>query len=416
MLSKISRLDLGESKSSALITDTKHLASYNWIEAPTPTIVVPGSPAVWSPPEDPKTLKPDSGHVYIAQNAARHPESPLEPLFRALFMEVPSFDIRSIDVVTDRNNIRKLLSFVNPTSNKHGLDNFTINVEVTKNTAVFCRDETKTQEIIGKNDFRGFGHNFEKIYTTDQIKGSTGHHRIISYRFGGLNFITRYECDGCVDVKSHDGDTLANMLGSLSLSQQNTTEGCKLTVRGAGTTIPPESILEIKTRVFHKSLDVEEYAPQLWASQTPRLVRAYHRKGKFEQPKVEDITHSIRMWEYRQQTCLKKLATLINRIINIVKEGGGRGVVKYSAAADELAIWKTDSKPMLPKDLYSKWTDTDIELAAAEPTATTLEPDEGKMGKTYLTDVGSNRVLNKDKSPSVGLNPSTKALKDPLEP
>ena len=108
----------------AIITDVKHLASYNWIEAPEPTIAVPGSPALGK-------LKKDSGFVYIVQNAARHSNSPLEPLFRALYIEQPSFEIDTIDVVTDRNNVRKLLSFVNPTQSRYGLDSFTIQVDMT---------------------------------------------------------------------------------------------------------------------------------------------------------------------------------------------------------------------------------------------------------------------------------------------
>lgn len=131
---EISRLDLQDLSTPPLasITDVKHLSSYNWIEAPTPTIAVPGSPPLWSAPRVPQQLKKDSGLIYIAQNAARHPDSPLEPLFRALYITNPSFDIRSIDVVTDRNNIRKLLSFINPGSTRNGLETFTINIEVTK--------------------------------------------------------------------------------------------------------------------------------------------------------------------------------------------------------------------------------------------------------------------------------------------
>ena len=104
---------------------------------PTPTIAVPGSPALWSVPGVSRRLKRDSGLIYIAQNAACHPESPLEPRFRALYTTCPSFDIRSTDVVTDRNNIRKLLSFIDPSSTRDGLEAFTINIEVRKNTAIF---------------------------------------------------------------------------------------------------------------------------------------------------------------------------------------------------------------------------------------------------------------------------------------
>jgi hypothetical protein len=59
--------------------------------------------------DTPRQLKKDSGLVYVAQNAARHPESPLEPLFRALYIENPSFDISSVNIVSDRNDIRKLV-------------------------------------------------------------------------------------------------------------------------------------------------------------------------------------------------------------------------------------------------------------------------------------------------------------------
>ena len=123
-LAEISRLDLLDLSTLPLasITDVKHLSSYNWIEAPTPTIAFPGSPPLWSAPRAPRQLKKDSGLIYIAQNAARHPDSPLEPLFRALYIVNPSFDIRSTDVVTDRNNIRKLLSFINPGSTRNALE------------------------------------------------------------------------------------------------------------------------------------------------------------------------------------------------------------------------------------------------------------------------------------------------------
>src|SRR2546421_13028149 len=95
-VSEISRLDLQELETPALasITDVKLLSSYNWIEAPsaTPTIAVPGCPALWSAPRVSRRLNKDSGLIYIAQNAARHPECPLEPLFRAIYITNPSFD------------------------------------------------------------------------------------------------------------------------------------------------------------------------------------------------------------------------------------------------------------------------------------------------------------------------------------
>jgi hypothetical protein len=370
-LEEISRLGLEPlAPAEAIITDVKHLASYNWIEASTPTIAVPGSPAQWSAPQGPRQVKKDSGLVYIAQNAARHPDSPLEPLFRSLYIEHPSFDINSIDVVTDRNNIRKLLSFIKPTLSKSGLDSFTIQVDMTGQTAIFCRDETATYEVIGPSEFRGFGHEFEKAYTITQVRDSTGHHRIISYRLGGLSFLVRHETDGCVgDLKSSvkadesRGDNLANILKSLSLTPETTSMdepsvGSKLTIKREGQIVPRESTLEIKTRVFHKPLELTEVAAQLWVSQTPKLVRAYHRRGIFSTPKVEDVTAKMREWEQTHQDAITKLVALIKCILRVTRNWGGSSTIRYDPLKDKLVIKEIERKKMLPEDLYSRWEKT----------------------------------------------------------
>ncbi|KAJ5993886.1 geranylgeranyl pyrophosphate synthetase [Penicillium sp. IBT 35674x] len=368
-LVEISRLGLESSApAEATITDVQHLASYNWIEAPTPTISVPGSPAYWSAPQGSRSVKKDSGLVYIAQNAARHPDSPLEPLFRSLYIEQPSFDINSIDIVTDRNNIRKLLTFVNPSLNKHGLDSFTIQVDIAAQTAIFCRDETATYEVIGPMEFKGYGHEFEKAYTTDQVKGSTGHHRIVRYKLGGLRFLVRHETDGCVDdvkpiiKKETAGDDLANILKSLSLSPETTSAEdisvhSKLTIRKEGRMVPRESTLEIKTRVCHRSLELSEVAPQLWASQTPKLVRAYHQRGIFSMPKVEDVDAALKDWEKAHQKDITKLVALLNRILQVTRSWGGGSTIRYDAVKDKLVVNRTEKKKMLPDDLYRRWTD-----------------------------------------------------------
>jgi hypothetical protein len=413
-IAEISRLDLQDlsTPSLALITNVKHLSSYNWIEASAPTIAVPGCPPLWSALKVPRRVKKDSGLIYIAQNAARHPESPLEPLFRALYITNPSYDIQSIDVVTDRNNIRKLLSFIDPSSTRNGLEKFTINVEVTKNTAIFCRQETATQEFIGPHEFKGFGHEFEKANTTSQISGSTGHHRIISYRFGNLNFIVRHETDGYVDAdktatssnsKEQENDNLSSMLESLSLSSTNslpstTPSGSRLIIKEEGQVVPLETTLEIKTRVSHKPLKIQEIAPQLWISQTPKLVRAYHYKGTFQGPEVEDVAVQIRLWEEGNQNYLRKLAALINRIRNVVKGCGGNAIVKYDDKGDKLVVWKVDGKKMLPKDLYSKWDDRDnSEDAAAENAGKPADKVEAKEG-------GKTKEKHESGAPAKSLN------------
>jgi hypothetical protein len=373
VIEEVHRLDLQqlEIPSSAVITNVKHLSSYNWIEAPTPTIVVPGCPALWSPPDAPHQLKRDSGLVYIAQNTAVHPDSPIEPLFRALYVVHPSFNIHSTDVVTERNNLRKLLSFV---SSRDGTRNpfhaFSVKVEAVKNTIVLCRIESATHEFIGPNEFKGFGHEFERAYTTDQIKNSIGHHRIISYQFGGLSFIICHETDGYADqshtIRSSSKNKesqLSGASGTISPSTVYHSLSCvpsvasRLTVREGGHEIPIGLTLEIKTRVSHKPILIDDVGPQMWMSQTPKLVRAYHRGGLFQRPHFDDVTDEINSWEAHNEPDLKKLAALIKRIITIVRACGTAVILKYDPLGDKLVFSAVNGGKMLPEDLYMKWAE-----------------------------------------------------------
>lgn len=370
---QISRSDLSKlgAPQAAYIHNVKHISSYNWVQAPqlTPTMIVPGSPALWSPPSRAIRLQKDSGLVYIAQNAARHPESPLEPLFRALYMTEPAYDIRNVDIVTDRNNIRKLLSFVDRGSSRYSGETFAINVELKQNTAMFCRTEEKTVEFIEPHEFRGYGHEYEKVFTRSQIPGSTGHHRILSYSFGDLTLLVRHETDGCVDLgkdvprSAEDDpprDDLSDMLGTLSLTNasDHTPEGSerrRLIVKRGGRHVPLEATLEIKTRVRHKPISVEEIAPQLWASQTPKLVRSYHQNGVFDRSEVEDMSSSIKEWEREKQTELTQLVALLRRIIELTRARGGRAILRYDTELDRLLVCQSTALSMLPEDLHSKW-------------------------------------------------------------
>ena len=106
----------------------------------------------------------------------------------------------------------------------------------------------------------------------------------------------------------------------------------KLTIKREGQVIPRESTLEIKTRVTHRPLELSEVAPQLWVSQTPKLVRAYHKRGKFSTPKVEDITAVVKQWEQNHKDDIKKLVALINRILWVVRNWGGSCTIRYNPA------------------------------------------------------------------------------------
>ncbi|KAI1820791.1 hypothetical protein F4861DRAFT_533447 [Xylaria intraflava] len=352
----------------AEITDVEHLSSYNWVEDTSPTIAVPGSPALWDPPGGRTRVRKDSGLFYIDLNTARYPDNPLEPLFAALYTTRPSFDILSTDVVTDRSNIRKLLSFVESVAYGDTPEAFTIDIEIHKNTALFSRVEASNEIFIEPDHFGGFGHEFEKAYTRQPLNGSISHHRIISYRFGNMKFVVRHETDGYVggDLQSTPSDVenqahgLSEALESLSLTSNTalTDPHCtssRLVVRQKGQTVPLNCTLEIKTRAIRRPLSIWEVAPQIWLSQTPKLVRAYHQFGKFQAPEVKDVRSDIRQWQANNQVRLRQLVALIRKILDIVKRCDNKATVRYVAGSDNLIISPLTGKEILPRNLYLKW-------------------------------------------------------------
>ncbi|KAG5930805.1 hypothetical protein E4U53_002111 [Claviceps sorghi] len=365
-IAKITRSSLEHLNPScdAYITNVESVSSYSWMDVPSPTIAVPGSPPYWSPPQVCLPLQKDTGLFHIAENTVRLPATPMEPLFRALYTTKPSFDVRSIDVISERHTIRKLLAFINPGSGRDTGEAFALELELIGDTLLLCRQETCGTEYIKPDEFRGYGHEFEKVYTTSQIAGSTSHYRVISYRFCGLNFMLRHETDGFVKSSSEAvvaNNELFSQLESLFLypfkrgRRAANSSLTKLTVLPKGKTIPLESTLEVKTRTARKPLSFDDVAPQLWISQTPKLVRAYHHNGLFLKPQVEDVGAEIRAWEHGNQKKLRALGALINEIIRVMKGCGGRGRLRFDVATDSLVIFRVDEAGMLPEDLYSKW-------------------------------------------------------------
>lgn len=138
-----------------------------------------GSPGVWMD-SNPRRVPQDTGVVFIDQNSFRMGSriSPLTPIFRAIeemHEGINSYDYTNLDVVSDRNNLRKLLRWAtgDPSS-------FEIDIDCAGRTCLFTRREVKDSELVV--GFKGFGHEYEKAATraAPGCENATGHHRIIS--------------------------------------------------------------------------------------------------------------------------------------------------------------------------------------------------------------------------------------------
>ncbi|RAH40030.1 geranylgeranyl pyrophosphate synthetase [Aspergillus brunneoviolaceus CBS 621.78] len=330
-------------EAAATISQVQHLASYNWIESDHPTIAIPGSPNLWR-------------LLYIAQNAARHPASPMEPLFRSLYFTRPAFDIGAVDIVTDRNNIRKLLTFINPRHNRSRLEDFTIQIERQGRTMLLCRQEIWTRDFIPRQQFRGFGHEFENAATSRRIPDSTGHYRIVSYDFAGLSCLVRYETDGYALPDDGGDSAMGRSSPSILDPPRAISAYSALRICEGGQTVPTQSILEIKTKARREPVDLQQVLPQMWVSQTSQLACAYYEQdGWFIPCWPEDVESEIREWEENHQTDLQRLAALLRWIFASVPTSGQKATLQYYSQRKKLVISHAERAAMLPPDLYNRW-------------------------------------------------------------
>jgi hypothetical protein len=110
-----------------------------------------GSPGIWSTVQ-PRRVPKDSGLVYVDQNAYRmgSAASPLIPMFAAID-DLGGYNFKGLDLVTDRNNLRKLLRWA--TGVATGND-FRIDVDLAGQTCLFTRCEEKDAEVV--EGFKGY--------------------------------------------------------------------------------------------------------------------------------------------------------------------------------------------------------------------------------------------------------------------
>lgn len=145
---------------------------------------IAGSPAIWTGRAVPFTLQPDDVFVYVDRNTAQLSEYPLLPLFAAADAihsqeAAPPVDWPTVDAITDRNGLRKLLRWLNPSPGREVRD-FRIDVQlVGTKTLVLNRWESPLHE---DHKGRSFGHAFETAMTRAAPDcPPSGHQRAITY-------------------------------------------------------------------------------------------------------------------------------------------------------------------------------------------------------------------------------------------
>ncbi|KAH7152728.1 hypothetical protein EDB81DRAFT_432539 [Dactylonectria macrodidyma] len=358
VIENVSRANLANSQKidRAEISDTKLIASYNWVTDSAPKIMIPGKPPRYTPPTHPPKLSWDSGDYYRDINAASYPKHPLEPAIVSIMTMNP--EPTPVNIVACSSAIGNLLRF---SRGDEDIRSFRILVEVIGDAVHLIRRENSPKELIP--DVKGFGHTFPEAYTTwdGDARRSTSHQRIVKYKFGGLDMMVRFEGDGFIaspDLKhpkrqsatapASNGDALLDIanLGFGKAVPRPGTEDTQIKVVKGGQTVPQNAIFDLKTR----SANVRDRQPnrdtigeqlhRLWVCQIERFILAYHEKSVFNDIRIQDVKARVKEWETANQPSLKSLAALLHLIIDRARKAADGKLELVFSGQDVLQMRK----------------------------------------------------------------------------
>src|SRR5579859_534432 len=318
-------------------------------------------------------IPPDSGLQYIDQNAFFSPRYPLEPLFRAVYSEKPQFDVSAIDLVTDRNNLRKLLGAITGDPKR-----FRIDVQLLGRTLLFDRWEENSVSQIPPNAFRGFRRNFEMVcirydHGFEGVRDQTG---IIKYRLCGLEILLRFKVDGYLSGDTAVGATSNRILreradfvlfvleglGLRAPPRGSAIPGSDIQIIQAGSKVqvPHSSLLGIKTRSQRQPARTDDIIRQLWLAQVSHFISAHYHKGEFIETEEKDFGRPMygpfAMFERSEGNHIRKLVQVLERLRRtMIEKKVGKGILIFENGRLQLHNRTNSEWEILPADLLSKW-------------------------------------------------------------
>ncbi|KKY27167.1 putative geranylgeranyl pyrophosphate synthetase [Diplodia seriata] len=359
------------------------VCSYSWAKRANPSIYVPGAPPRWTSPTLPVTVPQDTGAHPIDHNAWKMPSCPFTPLFSSLRTTNPSFSFSDVDLLANRNSLRKLLDFVDGRVGQ----TFRIDATLVRNTLVLQRRERSVCAFLPPTNGAqhvSFGHGFEAAMTTPSpgLEESTSHHRTIAYNLGELKCVVQFEVDAWYEEESPDevadsttaepaelcGETVDELpagiedavaglslrhgarRGSVSAPKASASGGRqgREKKRASGTLEilkgdvdyqpPGRQLAEIKVR-SKKPYLVSKAIPQMWFGRTPYLISGVHDEGVFSDIKVERVGDKFSEWEDRNQGALKKLVGLIAHMRELLMDQRREVAGRSGGESGERRAW-----------------------------------------------------------------------------
>ncbi|KAI1750020.1 hypothetical protein F4782DRAFT_548985 [Xylaria castorea] len=328
------------------ITNCSYAASYSLDDEKPSRIIVPGQPATWRPPPLPCQLSGDSGDYMRDQNGARFPDHPIQPAVQALFTLNEAFVPSSIDVMGCASSLGDILRFARSIDST-----FRFNAEMIGNTLFLIRN-CKSAVIP---DVRGYGHSFLNAFTSSNPDSGKikSHQRVVSYNFGTLKCLVRFECDGY--LASYNGCETIVTEPQFDLSPLPSSS---IATQKSGTKVPQNSILEIKTKSqAWGEIQKGEHLPRLWVRQIPNFITAYHNHGTFQDVRVSNVRKDLVDWETQHQDDLKRFAAILHDLITEMKRASHLKLEIYRAGIGPLQLREQEDATgqALPMSWRDRW-------------------------------------------------------------
>lgn len=254
------------------------------------------------------------------------------------------------------------------------------------NTALLNRINDATRQ--SPHEFHGYRESFEQVYTKSSAcaEGSTSHHQIVSYDFGGLRFLLRY----CVDAflkeeakedvgnsatKEATGPLVDSTLPGFQSDPAPNVAGPIKIIKG-GCSVPNAAMLELSTRHMKRNrhCQLEVKLPWMWISQTQNFIDALYRKRGpwqstekvyFDKIDIMEVGNYVNIWERMHASQLQMLAAVLKDVIKAAKEFGCPCIVRFGghnagrqavltvskAEDEEIASLSKDLEDLLSKDM-----------------------------------------------------------------
>ena len=368
------------------------------VDETTTFLTFQGKPPLWTPLQEPRRLNEDNGTYYRDRNAANCPRHPMEATVLAVLANKDDETEPDFDVLCCGSTLGNLIRFIRGEDRQ-----FRMLVETVGNRVHLVRRENSPHEQL--SDVRGYGHTFPEEYTTWEadVKGSTSHQRILSYSFGGLRFLTRFEADGYLGtgasgkLRAGNDRTLEEALSGFQIKSEIQTSDAPVTIASLKNTpiVSQSTIFDLKTRSIKRQDDdvLGQELPRLWVTQTPNFVLAFHERGVFRDIEVKNVKGAVQDWEMDNQESLMLLAQLLEKLVALARQKDRPKFELCATTPGQLDIREQtpEAGQMLSTETMKRWKDwllrPDAEGETEEDTQSKDSDDASEWtGATYQWD------------------------------